>query len=107
MVQTESKFLDDLAKLATGAAGTLHGMRQEIEGIVRQRLERVLADLDLVKREEFDAVKAMAAQAREENEALSARLDALEAVAKQTPAPARKPAVRKKPAARKTPPSGD
>jgi BMFP domain-containing protein YqiC len=78
MVQTDNKFLDDLAKLATGAAGTLHGVRQELEGIMRQRLDRMLADLDLVTREEFEVVKAMAVAAREENEALKARLEALE-----------------------------
>lgn len=81
MVQTDNKFLDDLAKLATGAAGTLHGVRQEVEGMVRQRLERVLDDLDLVTREEFEVVKAMAAAAREENEALKERLEALEKAA--------------------------
>lgn len=93
MVQTDNKFLDDLAKLATGAAGTLHGVRQEIEGMVRQRLERVLDDLDLVTREEFDVVKDMAAVARAENEALKERLDKLEKAAAR---PKRKTAPRTK-----------
>ena len=84
MVQTDNKFLDDLARLATGAAGTLHGVRQELEGIVRQRLDRMLADLDLVTREEFEVVKAMAVAAREENEVLKARLEALEQKAGST-----------------------
>jgi len=84
MVQTDNKFLDDLARLATGAAGTLHGVRQELEGIMRQRLDRMLADLDLVTREEFEVVKAMATAAREENEALKARLEALEQKAGST-----------------------
>ncbi len=84
MVQTDNKFLDDLAKLATGAAGTLHGVRQELEGIMRQRLDRMLADLDLVTREEFEVVKAMAVAAREENEALKARLEAFEQKAGST-----------------------
>ncbi|MDA5194779.1 accessory factor UbiK family protein [Govanella unica] len=78
MVQTQNKLFDDLAKLATGAAGTLHGVKAELEGVVRQRVERLLANMDLVTREEFEAVKAMAVEARRENEALKARLDALD-----------------------------
>lgn len=78
MVQTQSKFFDDLAKLAAGAAGTLHGVRSEVEATFRQWAERWAADLDLVSREEFEAVRAMAAAARKENEELRARLDALE-----------------------------
>jgi BMFP domain-containing protein YqiC len=78
MVQTQNKLFDDLAKLATGAAGTLHGVKAELEGAVRQRVERLLSDMDLVTREEFEAIKAMALEARRENEALKARLDALE-----------------------------
>ncbi len=78
MVQTQNKLFDDLAKLATGAAGTLHGLKSEIEGVVRQRVDRLISELDLVTREEFEAVKAMAAEARRENEALKARLDSLE-----------------------------
>ena len=103
MVQTDNKFLDDLARLATGAAGTLHGVRQELEGIVRQRLDRMLADLDLVTREEFEIVKAMAAAAREENEVLKSRLDAVEKKA-GSPGRARKTTSRTRPArpARKT-----
>lgn len=79
MVQTQNKLLDDLAKLATGAAGALHGVKGEVEGAVRQRVERLLAGMDLVTREEFEMVKAMAAEARRENAALAARLAALEA----------------------------
>lgn len=78
MVQTQSKFFDDLAKLAAGAAGTLHGVRSEVEATFRQWAERWAADLDLVSREEFEAVRAMAAAARKENEELRARLEALE-----------------------------
>lgn len=78
MVQSQNKFLDDLAKLASGAAGTLHGLRTEVEGMIRQRMERWAADLDLISREEFEAVKAMAAEARRENEDLRQRLQALE-----------------------------
>lgn len=79
MVQTQNKLLDDLAKLATGAAGVLHGAKEEVEGAVRQRIEGLLAGMDLVTREEFEAVKAMAAEARRENTALAARLAILEA----------------------------
>jgi hypothetical protein len=77
-MQTDNPILDDIAKLASGAAGTLHGMRQEIEAAVKARIERLAGGMDLVPREEFEVVRAMAQKAREENEALSARLDALE-----------------------------
>lgn len=90
-MQTENRFFDDLARAAGGAMGALSGMRTEVEGLFQQRLERVISDMDLVTREEFDTVMAMARKAREENEALAARLDALEAAAK----PAKKPAARK------------
>ncbi|MDJ0971556.1 MAG: accessory factor UbiK family protein [Kiloniellales bacterium] len=78
-MQSQNRLLDDLAKVATSAMGTLSGVREEVEAQVRQRLERVLGQMDLVTREEFDAVKAMAAKARAEQEALEARLAALEA----------------------------
>lgn len=78
-MQTQNRLFDDLARAASGALGTLSGLKQEIEALVRQRVERLLSDMDLVRREEFDAVQAMAAKARAENEALSARIEALEA----------------------------
>lgn len=78
-MQTENRFLDDIARLATGAVGALQGVRQEADGLVRQLVERFVAEMQLVPREEFEAVKAMAAKAREENEALAARLAELEA----------------------------
>ena len=78
-MQSQNRLLDDLAKVATSAMGTLSGVREEVEAQVRQRLERVLGQMDLVTREEFDAVKAMAAKARAEQEALEARLAILEA----------------------------
>ncbi len=78
-MQSQNRLLDDLAKVATSAMGTLSGVREEVEAQVRQRLERVLGQMDLVTREEFDAVKAMAAKARAEQEALESRLAALEA----------------------------
>lgn len=77
-MQTDNRLLDDLARIATGALGTLQGVKGEVEQAFRQRLERALADMDLVSREEFEAVKAMAAAAREENLRLAARLEALE-----------------------------
>jgi BMFP domain-containing protein YqiC len=78
-MQTENRFLDDLAKLMLNAAGAAQGMKAEMENVMRQRLERWFADMNLVPRDEFDAVRAMAAAAREENSRLSARLAALEA----------------------------
>ena len=77
-MQTQSRLFDDLARVAGGALGALSGVREEIELLVRGRLESLLADMDLVSREEFEAVKAMAAEARAENERLAARLTALE-----------------------------
>jgi|GEM_PF-128574 len=77
-MQTKGRIFDDLARVANGAAGTLSGVRHEIEGMVKQRLERVLADMDLVGRDEFEAVKEVAAKARLEQEALEKRVVALE-----------------------------
>jgi BMFP domain-containing protein YqiC len=78
-MQTDNRLLDDLARVASGALGALSGMRGEIEARLREQFERVLARMDLVTREEFDAVKAMAAKARAEQEKMEARLAALEA----------------------------
>ena len=77
-MQTENRFLDDLAKLMTNAAGAAQGVKAEIDMLFRQRAERILLELDLVTRDEFDAVQAMAAQARSENAELEARLTAIE-----------------------------
>ena len=79
MTQTTGRFFDELGKLITDAAGAADGIRKEIEGIVRAQAERVLNGLDVVQREEFEAVKAMAQKAREENERLNGRIAALEA----------------------------
>ena len=79
MPQTSSRFIDDIAKLMTDAAGAMDGVRREVEGVMRSQGERVLGAMDIVQREEFEAVKAMAQKARAENEALAARLTALEA----------------------------
>ena len=77
-MQSKNRIFDDAARMAGGALGTLAGMRREIEALVRQQLANFLDGMELVSREEFEAVKAMAAKAREENEALAKRLDALE-----------------------------
>lgn len=78
-MQTENRLFDDLARVASGAFNTLGGLREEIELRVRERVERMANEMDLVSREELDAVKAMAAKAREEQETLAARLATLEA----------------------------
>ena len=80
-MQSRNKFLDDLAQLATNAMGVAQGAREEAETAFRSAIDRWLADRDFVTREEFDAVRAMAQKAREENAALKARLDALEGAA--------------------------
>lgn len=79
-MQPESRILDDLARVAGGALGALAGVRGEIEAQLRQQFERVLAQMDVVSREEFDAVQTMAARAREEQEKLTERVAALEAI---------------------------
>ena len=78
MTQSNNRFLDELAKLMTDAAGAAQGMRREVETLMRAQGERLLRDLDVVQREEFEAVKEMAAKAHEENERLAARIAALE-----------------------------
>ncbi|MGN6286127.1 MAG: accessory factor UbiK family protein [Afipia sp.] len=78
MTQTNNRFFDEMARLMNDAAGAAQGVKREIDTVVRNQAERILRDLDLVKREEFEAVKDMARLAREENEALKARLDKLE-----------------------------
>jgi len=77
-MQTENPFLDGLAKMFTDAAGAAQSLRAEIDSFVKQRLEKLVAEMDFVPREEFEAVKAMAAKARAENERLEARIAALE-----------------------------
>ena len=79
MTQTTGRFFDEIGKLITDAAGAVDGVRKEVETIVRAQAERILRDLDIVQREEFEAVKAMAQKAREENESLKARIAELEA----------------------------
>jgi BMFP domain-containing protein YqiC len=79
MVQTTGRFYDQFARLMNDAAGVAQGMRREVDSVVRSQAERILNDMDVVHREEFEAVKEMARLAREENESLKARIAALEA----------------------------
>ena len=79
MAQTSNRFFDEVARLMNDAAGVASGVRREFDTVIRTQAERILRDLDLVQREEFEAVKEMARLAREENEALKARIAALEA----------------------------
>ena len=105
-MQTDNRVLDTVARFFTNAAGAAQAFSAEVETIIKTRLERLVADLDFVPREEFTAVKAMAARARAENEKLAARLAALEAklaakpaapkAAPQTPRPRRTAAKRAK-----------
>lgn len=77
-MQSENRFLDDIVKMVNGAAGTLAGMGREAEASMKERAREWVAGLDFVSRDEFEAVKAMAAAARDEADQLRARLDALE-----------------------------
>ena len=79
MTQTQNRFFDEIARLMNDAAGVATGVRREVDTLFRTQAERLLRELDLVQREEFEAVKEMARLAREENEALQARVAALEA----------------------------
>jgi len=99
MTQTNSRFFDEIARLMTDAAGVANGVRKEVDMIVRNQAERVLNDLDVVSREEFDAIKEMAQKARMENEALEKRIAELETALQDVTA---KPAPAKKASARKT-----
>lgn len=87
-MQTRNKLFDDAARLAGGAAGTLAGIRREIEALVRQQMERVLSSMDFVTRDEFEAVREMAITARKEQEALAERLAMLENKASKSPSSA-------------------
>lgn len=76
---TSNRILDDLAKVAGGAASSFSGLKNEIESVIRQQLQRLLADADVVPRDEFDAIRAVAVKARSEQEKLEKRVSALEA----------------------------
>jgi len=110
-MEARRRLLDDIAKLATSAAGIVQGTGQEVEQLLRQRVERLLDSFDLVTREEFEVVKAMAEAARRENEELAERLRALEAAGKpaakktatrRTPVQPRRAATAKRPRPRKS-----
>jgi BMFP domain-containing protein YqiC len=79
MPQTSGRLFDELSRFVTDAAGLAEGARREVETVVRSQFERLMAKMDVVSREEFEAAKEMAAKARAENEALAARIAALEA----------------------------
>jgi hypothetical protein len=100
-MQRRERMFDDLAKVANGAVSTLVGIKAELEALVRQQMERFLAGMDVVPRDEFDAVKAMATKARSEQEALERRVAELEAALgggpKSRPARSRKKASPKSP----------
>jgi BMFP domain-containing protein YqiC len=85
MPQTRGRVFDDVARLMTDAAGIAHGMRREAETVLKTQAERLLATMDVVTREEFEAVREMAALAREENVALRQRIAALEAKLESSP----------------------
>lgn len=95
-MQSENRIFDDLAKMINGVAGTVAGAGREAESAMRERAKEWIGRMDFVSREEFEAVKQMAATARAEAEALKARLDKLEGATKPAAAkPAAKPAARK------------
>jgi BMFP domain-containing protein YqiC len=99
-MQSENRFFDDLAKMVNGIAGTVAGAGREAESTMRERAKEWVGRMDFVSREEFDAVKAMAAKARAEVDVLKARLDKLEGVSKPVAKAAAKPAA--KPATKPT-----
>jgi BMFP domain-containing protein YqiC len=100
-MQSQNRFFDDLVKMMNGVAGTMAGVGREAEGSMREKMREWVGGMDFVSRDEFEAVKAMAIAARDENEALSRRIEALEAGGSS--ATAAKPAVKPKaaPKARK------
>lgn len=99
-MQSDNRIFDDFVKFVNGAAGTMAGMAREGESAARERFKGFVGGMDFVARDEFEAVKAMAAAARDENEALRARIEALEAALAGAAAPKAAP----KPAAKTTKP---
>jgi BMFP domain-containing protein YqiC len=93
MTQTSNRIFDEMARLMNDAAGVAQGVRREFDTLFRSQAERILRELDVVPREEFEAVKEMARLAREENEALKARIEALEAKLPDKPAKKSKPST--------------
>ena len=94
-MQTENRVFDSLARAFTNAAGAANAFREEVETMVKGKLERLVADMDLVTREDFNVAKAMAAKARVENEKLEARVAELEAKLGLTKEPKPKPRAKK------------
>ncbi|WP_407158951.1 accessory factor UbiK family protein [Bradyrhizobium sp. STM 3557] len=86
MTQTTNRFFDEIGRLMNDAAGAAQGMKREVDAVIRAQAEKILNDLEIVKREEFEAVKEMARLAREENEVLRARIAVLEGKLGSTPA---------------------
>jgi BMFP domain-containing protein YqiC len=108
-MQTENRLFDDLARVASGALNTLGGLKDEVESRIKERIERLANEMDLVTREEFEAVEAMAAKARHEQERLERRLAELEAKLEQlaaSPAKLGAPKRRSRPAAPSSPDVG-
>ncbi len=93
-MQSQNRIFDDLVKMMNGVAGTMAGVGREAEASMRDKMREWVGGMDFVSRDEFDAVKAMAAAARDENEALKARIEALEKAAKPKPAKAAKPGAK-------------
>jgi BMFP domain-containing protein YqiC len=86
MTQTSNRFFDEMARLMNDAAGVAQGVRREVDGLFRAQVERILRDFNVVQREEFEAIKEMARLAREDSEALKARVEALAAKIESKPA---------------------
>lgn len=78
-MSTPNRFFDELAKVLSGAAGAAQGVRDEIDSLIKSQVERLIADLDLVRREEFDVVREMASKARQETQGLKVKISELEA----------------------------
>ena len=97
-MQSQNRIFDDLVKMMNGVAGTMAGVGREAESSMREKMREWVGGMDFVSRDEFDAVKAMAIAARDENDALKKRIEALELVAK--PAPAKKAPKATKPGAK-------
>ena len=106
-MQINNRLLDDLARVASGALGVAAGVKGEVEARLRQRFERILTDMDLVGREEFEAVKAMAAKARAEQERLAEKLALIEAAQGKAPAVGGAKGRRNTTTTPKTSPSGE
>jgi len=97
-MQSQNRMFDDLVKMMNGVAGTMAGVGREAESSMREKMREWVGGMDFVSRDEFDAVKAMAVAARDENEALKKRIEALELAAK--PSPAKKAPKAAKPGAK-------